>query len=228
MKLLPLLAVLPALLLATAVQAQSVHKCVGPDGRTSFSDAPCPAEKKSSTVKVWDNAIEGSGLPPRDTVQRLDGEPVPRASGGAPGPARAMPTSAGRIGPSGNGSCAAFDRFAQSQGGSMLVEANYASYLDLARACDHERAADGDDDGASCAKVRAELGRRIDPGRGDPVGIAALLAAQNGCQTRDLKRAAREAREAREAQAARQPKPFEHRALSRPEPPRMTGPGTVR
>lgn len=217
--LLPLLALLPTLLLAPAVRAQAVHKCIGADGRTSFSDAPCAAEKKASTVKVWDNAIEGSGLPPR--------EPAPAAPVAAAAAAQLTPVGAGRIGPHSSPSCTSFDRFASTQGGLSLVEANYASYMDLARACDGARAAEGDPSNPSCAKVRRELERRIDPGRADPLAIAALLGAQGGCVTDDLKRAEREARLGRAAALRRaQPAPPAPKPLP-PEPPRM-GPGLGR
>lgn len=51
------------LALATSAHAQSVHKCVGADGRTSFSDVPCANGQKSTPMQLPGNA--GGAAPPR-------------------------------------------------------------------------------------------------------------------------------------------------------------------
>lgn len=51
---------LAALVLATtAAPAWALNKCKGPDGRVTYSDAPCPATQQAQEVKVWDSNLGG-------------------------------------------------------------------------------------------------------------------------------------------------------------------------
>ena len=49
-----------AALVLVSSQAAAVNKCVGPDGKVTFSDAVCPAGAESATVKERQNSIDTS------------------------------------------------------------------------------------------------------------------------------------------------------------------------
>jgi hypothetical protein len=49
-----------AVLVLAAGQAAAVNKCVGPDGKVTFSDAVCPAGADAATIKERQNSIDTS------------------------------------------------------------------------------------------------------------------------------------------------------------------------
>lgn len=59
-RLFPLLLV--ALLAPGAAAAQSILKCVGPDGKIVLSDPPCPAGYSAQVQRVKPNVLESDGL----------------------------------------------------------------------------------------------------------------------------------------------------------------------
>lgn len=49
------------LLNSTSVVAQEVYRCKAPDGRVSFSDAPCPSASKAERLVVTPNSLDHGG-----------------------------------------------------------------------------------------------------------------------------------------------------------------------
>lgn len=74
-----------ALLFATAVQAQTIYKCVGADGQTSFSGSPCTADQKPMSVRFKDKEIDVSAAP-RIARPTLSAQAVALGSARPPSP----------------------------------------------------------------------------------------------------------------------------------------------
>ena len=55
-------ALLVALMLAAAPAAAAMHKCKGPNGRTIYSDVPCPATHEVQEIKIWNSRLSGRGV----------------------------------------------------------------------------------------------------------------------------------------------------------------------
>ena len=56
--------ILLALLLAVPLPALAIEKCVSPQGKVTYSEAPCPAGSKSSTVRGSDAPSGGGAAAP--------------------------------------------------------------------------------------------------------------------------------------------------------------------
>lgn len=64
----PAAPLLAAVLLAATLPAQAIHRCVDGQGRTTFSDQPCPPDTQASTVEVPRSApppVSPAAAPPR-------------------------------------------------------------------------------------------------------------------------------------------------------------------
>lgn len=55
----PPLALATLALAASSAPAWAQNKCKGPDGRITYSDAPCATSHKAEEVKVWDSNLGG-------------------------------------------------------------------------------------------------------------------------------------------------------------------------
>lgn len=71
-----------ALLVAAPVAHAQVYKCVDKAGKTVYSQAPCPSNTKSATVRQ--SVTPGSALPPPSAAAKADGKTDPKAAASAP------------------------------------------------------------------------------------------------------------------------------------------------
>lgn len=94
--------IVSALLLALAGGAQAAHKCTGPDGKVTYTDALCDKDTaKEATVQTGANTIDSSGYRAALAKDQAEKKAVEVANkkgkedeGHCPGFAGAVPTSA--------------------------------------------------------------------------------------------------------------------------------------